>query len=103
MQLTEFRENILADCLRAAAARIVGEPPAVRGPDHMIGGDHGVLPRAIITRTRRASCDPPDDSEDHCSRFSDKSKTVPSVSGAKRRSGPKGTGATAAAALARNV
>ena len=42
MQLAEFSENIVADAKRAAAARIVGKPMAIRGPNEVMRDDDGV-------------------------------------------------------------
>src|SRR6266496_2554250 len=50
MKIAEFLENILPDRFRAAAAGIIGKPPAVDSPDEMIGDDkrihHDLLPSA---------------------------------------------------------
>ena len=42
VKLVEHRKDIGADNVRAAAARIVGKPPAVRGPDEVIRDDKWV-------------------------------------------------------------
>src|SRR4051794_40340776 len=36
VEFTEFFQCVDADCFGAASARVVGEPPAVKGPDDMV-------------------------------------------------------------------
>ncbi|MCC7419410.1 MAG: hypothetical protein IT428_03925 [Planctomycetaceae bacterium] len=61
MQFSQILQHVGAHLARVAAARIIGEPPAVCGPDEMVGGDvsHDMSsqqchfnPKAMRTRKR---------------------------------------------------
>jgi hypothetical protein len=53
VQVTEVGDALHTDFVRGTAARVVGQPPTVSGPDEVETGDHGgyLLARETINQT----------------------------------------------------
>src|SRR5690242_1198080 len=48
VQVTEPSKSFDADLVRRTSARVVGQPPAVRGPNQVVGEDHVLSPERIV-------------------------------------------------------